>query len=66
MGEYTNVKVKDSGPTNTPLRKQANQSREKTFSKQAPYPPPLQNTKGILVIKDARIIWEAAVIISPD
>ena len=66
MGEHTNVKVKDSGPSGTPLRKQANQSREKNVHETGTIPTPLQNTKGILVIKDARIIWEAAVIIFPD
>ena len=67
MSEYPDVKVKNSGPACTPLRKQAIQTpgSKKTFTKQAIYLNPMQNRHGSLVTKDARRTWEAAVIVSP-
>ena len=67
MGNYPDLKVTNSGPTGTPLRKQALQHPTKrTFTKQPTYLNPMQNTKGSLVTKDARRIWESAVIVSPE
>ena len=68
MHEFPDVKVKNSGPTGTPLRKQAKQNPggKKTFTKQPTYFPSMQNTKGTLVTKDARRSWEAAVTVSPE
>ena len=67
MGDIPDVKVKNSGPTGTPLRKQAIQNPiKRTFTKQSAYLSPMQNNKGSLVTKDARQICEAAVIISPE
>ena len=68
MSEYPDVKVKNSGPTGTPLRKQAiqNPGSKKTFTKQPIYLNPMQNRHGSLVTKDARRTWEAAVIVSPE
>ena len=54
MGVYSGLKVTNSGPTGTPLRKQAIQHPTKrTFTKQPTYLNPMQNTKGSLVTKDA-------------
>ena len=68
MLEYPGVKVKNSGPTGTPLRKHAiqNPGNKKTFIKQPIYLHPMQNRLGSLVKKDARRTWEAAVIVSPE
>ena len=67
MDDYPGLKVTNSGPTATPLRKQAIQHPTKrTFTKQPTYLSPMQNSKGSLVTKDARRIWESAVIISPE
>ena len=67
MGDYPDLKVTNSGPTGTPLRKQAIQHPTKrTFTKQPTHLSPMQNTKGSLLTKDARRIWESAVIVSPE
>ena len=67
MGDYPDLKVTNSGPTGTPLRKQAIQHPTKrTFTKQPTHLSPMQNTQGSLVTKDARRIWESAVIVSPE
>ena len=67
MGDFPDVKVKNSGPTGTPLRKQAIQNPiKRTFTKQSAYLSPMQNNKGSLVTKDARRVWESAVIITPE
>ena len=67
MGDYPGLKVTNSGPTGTPLRKQAIQHPTKrTFTKQPTYLSPMQNTKGTLITKDSRRIWESAVIVSPE
>ena len=67
MGDYLGLKVSNSGPTGTPLRKQAIQHpTERSFTKQPTYLSPMQNTKGSLVTKDARRIWESAVVVSPE
>ena len=67
MGDYPGLKVTNSGPTGTPLRKQAIQHPTKrTFTKQPTYLSPMQNTKDSLVTKDARRIWESAVVVSPE
>ena len=61
MHEYPDVKVKDSGPTGNPLRKQAvqNPGSKRTFTKQPDYLRQCGKTKGTLVTKDARRSWEA-------
>ena len=67
MGDYPDLKVTNSGPTGTALRKQAIQHPTKrTFTNQPTHLSPMQNTKGSLVTKDARRIWESAVIVSPE
>ena len=67
MGDYPGLKVTNSGPNGTPLRKQAIQHPTKrTFTKQPTYLSPMQNTKGTLITKDSRRIWESAVIVSPE
>ena len=67
MGDYPGLKITNSGPTGTPLRKQAIQHPNKrTFTKQPTYLSPMQNTKGTLITKDSRRIWESAVIVSPE
>ena len=65
--EFLDVKMKNSGPTGTPLRKQTIQNPiKRTFTKQSAYLSPMQNNKGSLVTNDERRIWESAVIISPE
>ena len=50
MGDYPGPKVTNSGPTGTPLRKQAIQHPTKrTFTKQPTYLSPMQNTNGTLI-----------------
>ena len=68
MSEYPDVKVDNSGPTGTPLRKQRiqNPGSKKTFTRQPIYLNPMQNGLRSLVTKDARRAWEAAVIVSPE
>ena len=67
MDDYPGLKVTNSGPTGTPLRKHAIQHPTKrTFTKQPTYLSPMHNTKGSLVTKDARHIWESAVVVSPE
>ena len=67
MGNYPGLKVTNSGPTGTPLRKQAIQHPTKrTFTKQSTYLSSMQNTKGSLVTKDPSRIWESAVVVSPE
>ena len=67
MDDYPGLKVTNSGPTGTSLRKQAIQHPTKrTFTKQPTHLSPMQNTKGSLVTKDARRIWESAVVVSPE
>ena len=67
MGDYPGLKITNSGPTGTPLRKQAIQHPiKRTFTKQPTYLSPMQNTKGTLITKDSRRIWESAVIVSPE
>ena len=68
MSEYLDVKLKNSGPTGTPLRKQAirNPGDKKTFTRQPTYLQAMQNRLGSLVTIDPRRTWEAAVIVSPE
>ena len=67
MHDFPDVKVENSGQTDTLLSKQAvqNPGSKRTFTKQPIYLPPLQNTKGTLVPNDAWRTWEAAVVVSP-
>ena len=68
MSDYPDVKVRNSGHTGTPLRKQLTQNpgNKKTFTKQPIYLHPMQNRLGSLVTKDAKRNWEAAVIVSTE
>ena len=67
LPDYPGLKVTNSGPTGTPLRKQAIQHPiKRTFTKQPTYLSPMQNTKGTLINKDSRRIWESAVVVSPE
>ena len=62
MGDFPDVRVKNNGPTGTPLLKQAIQNPNKrTFTKQSAYLSPMQNNKGSLVTKDDNNITRMAI-----
>ena len=63
--DYPDLKIKNSGPAGTPLRKQAIQNpRKRIFTRQPTYLDPMQYNKSGTVTKNARRIWESAVIVS--